>query len=101
LLWVDAVGGYLVCLDDQVVLAVRGMDSHADVPLMGDLSRNHATIARDGDGYVVRAHQTTFATIRKSNRLRSTTATVIRLGQTVELEFRQPSPVSSSAGLRW
>ena len=47
LLWVDAVGGYLVCLDDRVLLGRAGPDSHADVPLMGDLSRNHATLLRN------------------------------------------------------
>jgi hypothetical protein len=99
LLWVDAVGGYLVCLDDQVVLGRAGHDSHADVPLMGDLSRNHATIARDGDGYVLRAHQTTFINNRQVESAPLHDGDVIRLGQTVELEFRQPSPVSSSARL--
>ena len=44
LLWVDAVGGYLVCLDDRIVIGRAGPDSQADVPLMGDLSRNHATL---------------------------------------------------------
>ncbi len=43
LLWVDAVGGYLVCLDDEVVLGRAGTDAVADVPLLGDLSRQHAT----------------------------------------------------------
>ena len=44
LLWVDAIGGYLVCLDDRILLGRAGPDSHADIPLMGDLSRNHATL---------------------------------------------------------
>ena len=47
LLWVDAVGGYLVCLDDRIILGRAGPDSPADVPLMGDLSRNHATLIRE------------------------------------------------------
>src|SRR5262245_61905036 len=51
LLWVDAVGGYLVCLDDRIILGRAGPDSPADVPLMGDLSRNHATLVRSGEGY--------------------------------------------------
>jgi hypothetical protein len=100
LLWVDAVGGYLVCMDGQVILGRAGADSHADVPLMGDLSRHHATLVRDGDGYVLRPRQTTFV-----NGQAIETATpvhdgdVIRLGSTVELEFRQPSPVSATARL--
>jgi hypothetical protein len=99
LLWVDAVGGYLVCLDDQIILGRAGHDSHADVPLMGDLSRNHATVTRDGDGYVLRAHQPTFVNNRRVETATLRDGDVIRLGATVELEFHQPSPVSSTARL--
>jgi FHA domain len=99
LLWVDAVGGYLVCLDDEVVLGRAGHDSAADVPLMGDLSRHHATLRRDGDGYVLRAHQSTFVNGQKVDTAPLRDGDVIRLGSTVELEFRQPSPVSTTARL--
>jgi hypothetical protein len=100
LLWVDAVGGYLVCMDDQVVLGRAGTDSSADVPLMGDLSRHHATLVRDGDSYVLRASQPTFINgqaVEAAAPLHD--GDVIRLGSTVELEFRQPSPVSATARL--
>jgi len=99
LLWVDAVGGYLVCLDDQVVLGRAGHDSNADVPLMGDLSRNHATLVRDGEGYVLRAHRPTFVNNRQVETAPLRDGDVIRLGTSVELEFRQPSPVSATARL--
>ncbi|WP_422924082.1 FHA domain-containing protein [Singulisphaera sp. PoT] len=99
LLWLDAVGGYLVCLDEQIVLGRAGHDSHADVPLMGDLSRNHATLVRDGDGYVLRAHHPTFVNGRQVETATLSDGDVIRLGSTVELEFRQPSPVSATARL--
>lgn len=99
LLWVDAVGGYLVCLDDQIVLGRAGADSHADVPLMADLARNHATLVRDGDGYVLRAHQPTYVNNRAVETRPLRDGDVIRLGATVELEFRQPSPVSATARL--
>ncbi len=99
LVWVDTVGGYLVCLDDQVILGRAGPDSQADVPLMGDLSRNHATLVRDGDSYVLRAHQPTFVNGRAVETTPLRDGDVIRLGSTVELEFRQPSPVSSTARL--
>jgi len=99
LLWVDAVGGYLVCLEDQIVLGRAGADSNADVPLMGDLSRNHATLVRDGDGYVLRAHQPTFVNGKAVEVATLKDGDVIRLGTSVELEFRQPSPVSTTARL--
>jgi hypothetical protein len=100
LLWVDAVGGYLVCLDDRIVLGRAGSDSHADVPLMGDLSRNHATLVRNGESYILQAHHTSFVNgkpVADQAVLRD--GDVIRLGSTVELEFRQPSPVSATARL--
>jgi FHA domain-containing protein len=99
LLWVDAVGGYLMCMDDQVVLGRSGADSDADVPLMGDLSRHHATLVRDGDGYVVRARQPTFINGQRIETAPVHDGDVIRLGSTVELEFHQPSPVSATARL--
>ena len=100
LLWVDAVGGYLVCLDDQIILGRAGPDSHADVPLMGDLSRNHATLVRDGEGYLLQAHQATFVNGKPVvDQVVLRDGDVIRLGSTVELEFRQPSPVSATARL--
>lgn len=100
LLWVDAVGGYLVCLDDRIVLGRAGADSPADVPLMGDLSRSHATLIRSGESYVLQAHYPSFVNgkpVVDKTVLRD--GDVIRLGSTVELEFRQPSPVSATARL--
>jgi hypothetical protein len=100
LLWVDAVGGYLVCLDDRIVLGRAGPESHADVPLMGDLSRNHATLIRNGDGYVLQAHHASFINGKPvCDQTVLHDGDVIRLGSTVELEFRQPSPVSATARL--
>jgi FHA domain len=100
LLWVDAVGGYLVCLDDRIVLGRAGSDSHADVPLMGDLSRNHATLLRNGEGYLLQAHHASFVNGKPViDQAVLHDGDVIRLGSTVELEFRQPSPVSATARL--
>jgi len=100
LLWVDAVGGYLVCLDDRIILGRAGPDSPADVPLMGDLSRNHASLVRSGESYMLQAHHSSFVNgkpVADQAVLRD--GDVIRLGSTVELEFRQPSPVSATARL--
>jgi hypothetical protein len=100
LLWVDAVGGYLVCLDDRVVLGRAGNDSQADIPLMGDLSRQHASLVRSGDGYLLHAHHPSFVNGKPvADQVLLRDGDVIRLGSTVELDFRQPSPVSATARL--
>ncbi len=100
LLWADAVGGYLVCLGDRVVLGRAGADSAADVPLMGDLSRDHAVLIRSGEGYAIEPRRDVFVNGRRvagPTLLRD--GDVIRLGPSVELEFHQPSPFSASARL--
>jgi len=100
LLWVDAVGGYLVCLDDRVVLGGADGQGAADVPLMGDLSRDHAAIVREGGGYRLDPRRTTFLNGKSvTDPVPLRDGDVIRLGRTVELEFRQPSPISATARL--
>jgi hypothetical protein len=86
-------------MDDQVILGRAGPDSPADVPLLGDLSRQHAVLVRDGDGYILRARQPTFINGQRVETAPVHDGDVIRLGSTVELEFRQPSPVSATARL--
>ena len=52
-LWVDAVGGYLVCLGDEVILGQAIPDADIEIPIFGDLSRRHLRIFRDGEGYLL------------------------------------------------
>lgn len=99
LLWADGIGGYLVCLGDEIVLGRDSPDSQADVPLLGDLSRRHAILVRSGDGYLLRAIHPTFLNNRKVEAATLRNGDVIRLGSSVELEFHQPSPVSTTARL--
>lgn len=101
LLWLDDVGGYLVCLDDRVVLGGADAEGAADVPLMGDLASDHAALVREGGGYRLDPRRPTFLNgkgVTEPVSLRH--GDVIRLGRTVELEFQQPSPISASAKLR-
>ncbi len=67
---------------------------------MGDLSRNHATLLRNGDSYLLQAHHASFVNGKPVvDQAVLKDGDVIRLGSTVELEFRQPSPVSATARL--
>lgn len=99
LLWADAIGGYLVCPGDRVVIGRAGGGSRADIPLMGDLAPDHATIVRDEDGYLIESRHRTAVNGKRVERSPLRDGDVIRLGSTVELEFRRPSPVSVSARL--
>ena len=54
MLWVDAVGGYWVCLADELIVGQPGPTGGADIPILADISARHAGIRRgrfgqDGD----------------------------------------------------
>ena len=55
ILWVDGVGGYLVCPAAAVSLGQGFGDPPADVPLLADVARNHAVVRRDGERYWLEA----------------------------------------------
>jgi hypothetical protein len=101
-LWIDAVGGYLVCLNDEIVLGQAVPEGSPDVPILGDLSRRHAVIHRDEEGYViepVRGVKVDGKTIQQSMTL--TDGRVIELGTGVRLRFQRPHPLSGTARLEF
>ncbi|MEM1305414.1 MAG: hypothetical protein AAGG46_10990, partial [Planctomycetota bacterium] len=55
MLWIDSVGGLLVCLDDEVVLGQPAGDPARGpaVPILADLSRRHAVVRREAGRYVL------------------------------------------------
>ena len=55
MLWIDAVGGYWVCLGDEITIGQPVSAGSVDVPILGDISPRHARIRRDGEGYVIEA----------------------------------------------
>lgn len=100
LLWVDGVGGYLVCLGDAVLLGQAMPGNMVDVPILGDLSRKHAGIRRSGEGYVIDPYHAT----RLNTRIITNSAPLsdgdeIELGKGVKYVFRKPHVLSASARL--
>ena len=55
MLWVDAVGGFLVCSADEVTLGQPVRCETCDVPILADIYSRHARIRRDGEGYLIEA----------------------------------------------
>jgi hypothetical protein len=99
-LWVDAVGGYWVCLGDTVVIGRPAAGGDADVPILGDLSKRHALVRRDGEGYLIEA----LRTVRVEGKPVSGVAelrhgNLVQLGPGVKLAFRRPHALSATARL--
>jgi tetratricopeptide (TPR) repeat protein len=101
MLWIDAVGGYLVCLGDEIVIGQAAPSTKVDVPIQADISRKHAKIVRHKEGYVL---EPLGGKVVIDGKL--TTGPVlladgaeIGLGEAVKLVFRKPHVLSSSARL--
>ncbi len=102
MLWVDSVGGYLVCLRDEVVLGQPAGGATPDVPILGDISRRQAIVRRQGESYSIEAVRE----VRVDGRPVQRTAplwdgSVIDLGEGVRLRFRRPHPLSATARLEF
>jgi hypothetical protein len=99
LLWVDGVGGYLVCLSSRLTFGQARLDGRVDIPVVADVSRVHASLGRDAEGYVLEAMRpiqvngapTTRALLRSGDR--------VTLGSSCQLLFRLPVPGSNTATL--
>jgi hypothetical protein len=100
LLWIDAVGGYWVCLGDEIVLGQPSPSARPDVPILGDLSARHARIRRDGEGYLIEAIRETRVNGRPVGLATALAdGNTIQLGEAVRLSFRQPHVLSATARL--
>lgn len=99
IIWVDGVGGYLVIPGDTLTVGQATPGSVVDIPILGDLSRQHATIVRDGEGYSIRSDREMTVNGRATRQVALRDGDVIRLGRSVELKFSTPCPVSNTARL--
>ena len=99
-LWVDGVGGYLVCLADEVVLGQSAPGNFVDVPVQGDLSRRHARIRREGEGYYIEPlHAASVNGHSVQTKTLLSDGDQIEFSGGVRLSFRRPHVLSASARL--
>jgi hypothetical protein len=106
--WIDGVGCFWINFSDRLSIsgpgttATKPLDSleSADVSLLSDLGRQHATIARTGEGYLLEANGPTRVSGRDVvDRVSLSDGAIIELGCSVRLRFQQPSALSLSARL--
>jgi tetratricopeptide (TPR) repeat protein len=99
LLWIDGVGGYLVCLGNRVTLGQAIPDATVDVPVFADVSRLHATLTRDTEGYVLEAARGVQVNGKPAERALLHSGDRVTLGTCCQFQFHQPVPISASARL--
>jgi hypothetical protein len=98
-LWVDGVGGYLVCLSNRVTFGQATGEAPIDVPLFADVSRLHAELTRDGEGYVIESGKGVLINGKSANRSVLAAGDRVTLGATCQFLFHKPVSVSSTARL--
>lgn len=100
LMWVDGVGGYLVCEGEEVVFGPPLADGRVDVAVQGDLSRSHAAVRRCGEGYLLVPRRETYLDGEQiTEPAPLADGKIIQLGDTVQIRFRKPHALSSTARL--
>jgi tetratricopeptide (TPR) repeat protein len=99
LLWIDGVGGYLVCLGSRVHFGQAVPGSSVDVPLVADVSRLHAALSRDGEGYVLEAVRALQVNGKPVTRALLYPGDRVTLGASCQFQFRQPVAASATARL--
>lgn len=99
-LWVDAVGGFLLTPADEVTLGQARPDKPADIMIQADISGRHACIRREGEDYLVQPLAVVYVNgqpIVKVKPLED--GDIIGLGTSVQARFRKPHPLSNTAVL--
>jgi len=101
LLWIDGVGAFQLFTGSRVTVGGPTRDKeHADLVLLANLSRRHATFVRSGEGYILEAHGACKVADRPvEERTHLNTNYRLELGSSVRLRFRIPSVLSATAVL--
>ena len=105
-LWIDGVGCFWLFAGERVsiggpepaVPSKSAPPEKADIALLSNLKRRHATIVRTGEGYLLEAHSAARVAGRDvSDRTGLAGECEVELARTVRLRFRQSSALSLSA----
>ena len=99
LLWIDGVGGYLVCLSPRITFGQAVGDGPVDVPLLTEISRLHAELTRDAEGYVLESTHAIQVNGQALPRSVLRSGDRLTLGTTCQIVFHQPIPISPTARL--
>jgi hypothetical protein len=101
MLWIDGVGAWQLLAGNEFLIGGPTMEQKAaDICLMANLSRRHATLKRSGEDWFIHPYQSTVISgksVTSQTLLR--TGDSICLAERVRLGFRIPSVLSGSASI--
>jgi len=99
MLWIDGVGAWQLCVGSQFLIGGPTLeDKAADICLMANLSRRHASLLRNGEDWFIHPHNSTVVSGRAvTGPTLLRTGDEICLAERVRLGFRIPSVLAGSA----
>ena len=105
-LWIDEVGGFVVCTGESVTIGqspgLLAVDEPLiEVPLQADISRRHATIRRGGEGFWLETAREVSIDGQRVERSAPLGRDSLITLRDVKLRFSQPHPWSLSARLEF
>ena len=99
MLWIDGIGGYLICLGNRVTIGQATPPANVDIPLVADVSRLHAAVSRDSEGYLLEAFRATNVNGQPAEKVLLQSGDRVTLGSCCQFRFSQPVPISTTAQL--
>ena len=99
MLWIDGVGAWQLCVGSQFLIGGPTLeDKSADICLMANLSRRHASLLRNGEDWFIHPHSSSVVSGRAvTGPTLLRTGDQICLAERVRLGFRIPSVLAGSA----
>lgn len=98
MIWVDGVGGYLVCADDLNSIGQATEQNDVAIPISGDIHQLHARIQSADNGHLLHPVGPVF--IEQQPVLEAQLLTdnrTFEMGESVSLRYCKPHPWSTSA----
>src|SRR5581483_9026111 len=84
---------------NRVMMGQATLESMVEVPIFADVSRQHATLHRDAEGYFLEGHRKVTVNGKEVERALLQSGDRFTLGSACQFQFLQPVPVSASARL--
>ncbi len=100
LLWVDGVGGYLVCTNEFNTIGQAVPDSAISIPIVGDLRRRHARLETVGGHHLIHSlGDVSIDGVAIQSPVEIKHGQMIELDGGVKLKYLQSHPLSKTARL--
>jgi hypothetical protein len=100
ILWIDGVGSYAICDQNEVTIGQAFPGNQVDLAIRGDLSRRAAIIRRHGEDHLIQPLQTVYVNGQEIDRaVLLHDGSSVSFGPRIVLKYVRPTQLSGTARL--